>query len=238
MCNERRTGGRKGDSDRPFCTIHYTALRWFAAVIIIIVPENVNVVRPNWSGGTASVEGNHFAPITRGRELAFQSHGPNGMKGMPRIRAGRRRSMVGRLGLGSWLHEHRLSVPAWVFHNIMLCWSCWSVNNYQAQECARALSISATSFVKRSVIMIYSPYEDCLPNRTMYNVWHPLKKWCFILFSNTIYGHQLGCTIAAVSAHQPVEQIKNALQNITTVTDATQCTPFFGRGRRSPEPSP
>ena len=36
------------------------------------------------------------------------------------------------------------------------------------------------------------------------------------LFSFGSSGYQLGCTVAAVSVQWPVEQVKNALQNITT----------------------
>ena len=38
----------------------------------------------------------------------------------------------------------------------------------------------------------------------------------FVMFSFWNSGHQWGCTVADVPAQQPVEHLKNALQNITT----------------------
>ena len=42
---------------------------------------------------------------------------------------------------------------------------------------------------------------------------HPLSCQVFFIWGS---GHQLGCTVAAVSAQQPVEHVKNVLLNITT----------------------
>ena len=41
------------------------------------------------------------------------------------------------------------------------------------------------------------------------------QSWHFVFFSFGSFGYLLGCTVAAVSAQQPVEHVKNALQNIT-----------------------
>ena len=53
--------------------------------------------------------------------------------------------------------------------------------------------------------------SDCV---LFYTVGRPLSR--DVLFSLSSSGYQLGCTVAAVSAQQPVEHVHNALQNITT----------------------
>ena len=37
------------------------------------------------------------------------------------------------------------------------------------------------------------------------------RLWCFVLFSLRSSGHQLGCTVVAVSAQRPVEQVKKII---------------------------
>ena len=48
----------------------------------------------------------------------------------------------------------------------------------------------------------------------IYTLGRPLSRDILFSFRNSIY--QFGCSVAAVSAQRPVEQVKNVLQNITT----------------------